>query len=261
MRILDGRIAIVTGAGRGFGRAIAERLAGEGASVALLARSRAQIEDVAAAIGPAALAVACDVTDPASVGQAAARVEETLGPVDILVSNAGVPGPFGPLWEVDPEEWWQAQAVHIRAPMLLLHRLLPGMIERGRGHAVCVSAKAARIVAPHLSAYCTGKIAQNRLVAEAAAELAGTGVAAFAIDPGFVFTQLARETMNDPQAQAHLGGMVERLREREADPAAQADLARCAERVLALVSGRYDALSGNYYELDDDLDEALAAIA
>ena len=67
--------------------------------------------------------------------------------------------------------------------------------------------------------------------------------------------------MNDPQAQAHLGGMVERLREREADPAAQADLARCAERVLALVSGRYDALSGNYYELDDDLDEALAAIA
>ena len=261
MRILDGRIAIVTGAGRGFGRAIAERLAGEGASVALLARSRAQIEDVAAAIGPAALAVACDVTDPASVGQAAARVEETLGPVDILVSNAGVPGPFGPLWEVDPEEWWQAQAVHIRAPMLLLHRLLPGMIERGRGHAVCVSAKAARIVAPHLSAYCTGKIAQNRLVAEAAAELAGTGVAAFAIDPGFVFTQLARETMDDPAAQLHLGGMVERLREREADPAAQADLARCAERVLALVSGRYDALSGNYYELDDDLDEALAAIA
>ena len=124
MRILDGRIAIVTGAGRGFGRAIAERLAGEGASVALLARSRAQIEDVAVAIGPAALAVACDVTDPASVGQAAARVEETLGPVDILVSNAGVPGPFGPLWEVDPEEWWQAQAVHIRAPMLLLNRLL-----------------------------------------------------------------------------------------------------------------------------------------
>ena len=261
MRILDGRIAIVTGAGRGFGRAIAERLAGEGASVALLARSRAQIEDVAAAIGPAALAVACDVTDPASVGQAAARVEETLGPVDILVSNAGVPGPFGPLWEVDPEEWWQAQAVHIRAPMLLLHRLLPGMIERGRGHAVCVSAKAARIVAPHLSAYCTGKIAQNRLVAEAAAELAGTGVAAFAIDPGFVFTQLARETMNDPQAQAHLGGMVERLREREADPAAQADLARCAERVLALVSGRYEARSGTSDELDDDLAEAPAAIA
>ena len=261
MGILDGRIAIVTGAGRGFGRAIAERLAAEGAQVALLARSQGQIEEVAAAIGPSALAVACDVTDPASVEQAIGMVEATLGPVDILVSNAGVPGPFGPLWEVDPDQWWQAQAVHIRAPMLLLHRLLPGMIERGRGHAVCVSAKAARIVAPNLSAYCTGKIAQNRLVAGAAAELEGTGVAVFAIDPGFVFTQLARETMDDPAAQKHLGGMVQRLREREADPAAQADLARCADRVLALVSGQYDALSGNYYELDDDLDAALGQVS
>lgn len=259
MSILAGRNAVVTGAGRGFGRAIAERLAAEGAQVALLARSQGQIEEVAAAIGPSALAVACDVTDPASVEQVIGMVEATLGPVDILVSNAGVPGPFGPLWEVDPDQWWQAQAVHIRAPMLLLHRLLPGMIERGRGHAVCVSAKAARIVAPNLSAYCTGKIAQNRLVAQAAAELEGTGVAVFAIDPGFVFTQLARETMDDPAAQKHLGGMVERLREREADPAAQADLARCADRVLALVSGRYDALSGNYYELDDDLDAVVVA--
>jgi NAD(P)-dependent dehydrogenase (short-subunit alcohol dehydrogenase family) len=260
MRALENRTAIVTGAGRGFGRAIAERLAVEGASVALLARTQAQLDEVAAAIGASALAVACDVTDPASVDQAIGRVERELGPADILVSNAGVAGPFGPLWEVDPDEWWQAQAVHIRAPMLLLHRLLPGMIERGRGHAVCVSAKAARIVAPNLSAYCTGKIAQNRIVAEAATELRGTGVAVFAIDPGFVPTQLARDTMDDPAAQKHLAGMVERLREREGDPAAQADLARCAERVLALVSGRYDALSGNYYELDDDLDAAVTAL-
>ena len=260
MGIPDARVAIVTGAGRGFGRAIAERLAGEGAKVALLARTEGQLGEVAeviAAAGGTALGIACDVTDPASVERAVSRAESELGPVGILVSNAGVPGPFGPLWEVDPEEWWRAQAVHIRAPMLLLHRLLPGMIERGRGHAVCVSAKAARIVAPNLSAYCTGKIAQNRLVAEAAAELEGTGVAVFAIDPGFVPTQLARETMDDPAAQKHLGGMVERLREREADPAAQADLARCAERVLALVSGKYDALTGNYYELDDDLDAAV----
>ena len=261
MGILEGQVAVVTGAGRGFGRAIAERLAAEGANVALLSRSLAQLEKVEKAIRRAkgqATAVRCDVTDPHSIEHAIDKVEELLGPVDLLVNNAGVPGPFGPIWEVDPDEWWKAQAVHIRAPMLFLARVLPGMIERGRGRAICISALASRLVAPNLSAYCTGKIAQNRIVAEAAAETAGTGVAVFAIDPGFVFTELARQTMESADAQKHLGGMVERLRKAETDPAAQDDLARCAQRVLDLASGKYDALSGNYYELPDDLDAELA---
>lgn len=211
------------------------------------------------ASGGTAEAFTCDVTDPAAIAATLGAVEGTLGPVDLLVSNAGVPGPFGPLWEVDADEWWRAQEVHIRAPFLLMHRVLPGMVARGRGRVICVSAKAARIVAPHLSAYCTGKIAQNRLVAEAAVELAGTGVSAFAIDPGFVPTQLARETMEDAAAQKYLGGMVERLKQRFDDPAATADLHACAQRVLDLASGAYDELSGGYYELPDNLDEALAA--
>jgi NAD(P)-dependent dehydrogenase (short-subunit alcohol dehydrogenase family) len=261
MGILEGQVALVTGGGRGFGRAIAERLAREGAAVALLSRTASQLDEVAEAISQAggrALAVASDVTDPASVERAVAEVEARLGAIDLLLSNAGVPGPFGPIWQVDPEEWWQAQAVHIRAPMLLLHRVLPGMIERGAGRAICISAIASRLVAPHLSAYCTGKIALNRLVAEAAAELEGTGVAVFAIDPGFVFTELARQTMESEAAQTYLAGMVGRLRSKEHDPAAQEDLARCAERCIELASGRYDALSGGYFELPDDLQAKLA---
>jgi len=262
MGMFEGRVALVTGAGRGFGRAIAERFAAEGAKVAVMSRTKGQLDEVVDAIraaGGEALAVEGDVTDPASVDSAASAVEAGLGPIDLLVSNAGVPGPFGPIWEVDPEEWWQAQAVHIRAPMLLLHRLLPGMIERGRGHAICVSAIASRMVAANLSAYCTGKIAQNRIIAEAAAELEGTGVAVFAIDPGFAFTELARSTMESPEAEKYLGGFVERLRKVDHDPSAQTDLARCAQRCVDLASGRYDALSGNYYELPDDLDAALEA--
>ncbi len=261
MGILDGRVALVTGAGRGFGRAIAERLAHEGAKVALASRTIGQLEEVAAAIrdsGGVAHAVACDVTDPASVGAAIADIEQALGPVDLLVSNAGVPGPFGPLWEVDGDEWWRAQEVHQRAPMLLMQAVLPGMIERGTGRIVCISAKAVRIVAPHLSAYCVGKVALNRLVEQVGVELQGTGVAAFSLDPGFAFTQLGRDTMESPDAQKYLGGMVKRLQAKQAEPDAFDDLARTADRCVELASGRYDALSGGFVTLDDDLAARLA---
>jgi NAD(P)-dependent dehydrogenase (short-subunit alcohol dehydrogenase family) len=264
MPALEGQVALVTGAGRGFGRAIAERLAGEGAAVALLSRSLSELDEVEQAIraaGGTAIGVRCDVTDPASIAHAVAKVEEVLGPVDLLVNNAGVPGPFGPIWQVDPDEWWRAQAIHIRAPVLFMQAVLPGMVARDAGRVVCVSAKAARIVAPYMSAYCTGKIAQNRIVAEAAAELADSKVAVFAIDPGFVFTELARETLEDAAAQQFLGGMMGRLREKQADPSAHDDLGRCAQRVLDLASGRYDALSGGYFELSDDLDAKLAETA
>jgi len=261
MGILGGQVALVTGAGRGFGRAIAERLAAEGAAVALLARSLAQLDEVANTIrgaGGHAIGVRCDVTDSASVEHAAAKTGELLGPIDLLVNNAGVPGPFGPIWQVDPDEWWRAQAIHIRAPMLFLHHVLPGMVERDRGRAICVSAIASRLVAPNLSAYCTGKIAQNRLVAEAAAELAGTSVAVFAIDPGFAATQLARDTAADPEARKYFQPLIERIEAVEHAYGTDPDLARCAQRCVDLASGKYDALSGGYFELPDDLDVELA---
>ncbi len=260
MGILEGQVALVTGAGRGFGRAIAERFAAEGAAVALLARSLTQLDEVAQRIraaGGHAIGVRCDVTDPVSVEHAVAKTEELLGPVDVLVNNAGVPGPFGPLWQVDPDEWWRAQAIHIRAPMLFMHHVLPGMVERNRGHVICVSALASRIVAPNLSAYCTGKIAQNRIVAEAAAELADSAVAVFAIDPGFAATQLARDTAADPEAQKYVQPLIERIENVTPADGTDPDLARCAERCIQLASGQYDELSGGYFELPDDLDKAL----
>ena len=255
--VLEGQVAIVTGAGRGFGRVIAERLAKEGAAVALTARSKGQLDEVVFAIGQKggrAHAVAGDVTERGDVARIVAETVATLGPVSLLVNNAGVPGPFGPLWLVDPDAWWRSQAVHIRAPLLFMHEVMPDMVERKKGRVIVVSALAARMPAAYLSAYCTGKIAQTRLVEEAALEAREHGVAVFAIDPGFVFTGIAEETMNSPDAKRWLPFMVDRLKEMERTPNASGDLEKCAQRCVDLASGRFDGLSGRYMELLDDLD-------
>jgi NAD(P)-dependent dehydrogenase (short-subunit alcohol dehydrogenase family) len=262
--MLKGRVAIVTGAGRGFGRAIAMRYAGEGAAVAVTSRSQAELDATVAdigRIGGRAIAIVGDVTNPADVDRVVATTEKELGPVNVLVNNAGVPGPFGPVWSVNPEQWVAAQYVHIRAPFYYMQRVMPGMVERRSGTVILVSAIASRIVAPYLSAYCLGKIAQTRLAAVAAAESREFGVDVFSIDPGFVFTGMAEDTTNDPDAQRWLPGMVDRLRSVRESPHRNADLVRCAQRCLDLASGKYSALSGRYLELGDDLDTAVREAA
>jgi NAD(P)-dependent dehydrogenase (short-subunit alcohol dehydrogenase family) len=258
--ILEGQVAIVTGAGRGFGKAISQRLAQEGAAVALVSRSADQLDLAVSEIteaGGKAIAAPADVTNREDVARAVMTAEGHLGPITLLINNAGVPGPFGPLSEIDPDRWWAAQAVHIKAPVLFLNEILPGMIARKSGRIILVSALAARMAAAYMSAYCTGKIAQSRLVEEVAIENKEHGVSAFAIDPGFVFTNLANETMHDPAAQRWLPGMIERLKAQSANPNASGDLERCAQRCVDLASGRYDGLSGRYMELPDDLDAML----
>lgn len=258
---LKGQVAIVTGAGRGFGREIAIRLAAEGAAVTVTARTAAQVQETAALIAAAggrAHAVVADVTNREQVERVVGETRERFGGLSLLVNNAGVPDPFGPVWTVDPERWWDAQAVHIRAPLLFMRAALGGMVEAKRGRVILVSAAAAHRTAPGLSAYCVGKTAQARLAQLVAAETKEHGVSVFAIDPGFVFTELARQTMTSPDAQRWLPGMVQRLKDRQSLAEGDRDLARCAQRCVDLASGRYDALSGNYMELDDDLDAWLA---
>jgi len=253
---LSDRVAVVTGAGRGFGRAIATALAAAGAAVAVTARSRAQIEQTAAAIeanGGRALAVTADVTRRSEVDDLLAAVEAALGGPDILVNNAGVTGPFGPLWAVDPDQWWAAQEVHVRGALLMLHAVLPGMRRRRRGCIINVSARAGQVVAPNLSGYAVAKAAQIRLTEHVAQECREDGIAVFAIEPGTVITELAVSTMASDDARRWLPGMVQRLgelRERE-DPAVGLD--RCAGLCLALASGRFDALTGRYLDVADDL--------
>lgn len=263
MEMLDGQIAIVTGAGRGFGRVIAQHLARAGAAVTVTSRTQPQLDETVALIegeGGKAIALAGDVTQRADVERIVTETERQLGPVTILINNAGVPDPFGPIGTVDPDHWWKTQEVHVRAPMLYISALLAGMKQRHRGCIINISAKAGYLLAPNLSAYCLAKTAQNRMVEFIAAESGGEGIRAFAIDPGFVVTQLAEDTMNSPDAQRWLPEMVKHLRERREVEDAEMDLERCGQRCVVLASGKYDALSGSFIEPHDDLDEMLKKV-
>jgi 3-oxoacyl-[acyl-carrier protein] reductase len=257
---LAGQVAIVTGGGRGFGKAIALRLAAEGAAVTITARTQAELDQTVKEIeaaGSRGLAVRGDVTVLEDVAHVVRTTTKRLGPVTLLVNNAGIPGPFAPTWAADPDEWWFAQEVHLRAPFMFIREVLPSMIERRSGRIIVVSAIGSYRVDFSMSAYCVGKTSQNRLVQLVAAEVKEFGVSAFAIDPGFVITELAEITMRDPGAQRWKPEMIEHLKARKADPNSSLDLERCAQRCIDLASGRYDALSGAYLELGDNLDELL----
>jgi NAD(P)-dependent dehydrogenase (short-subunit alcohol dehydrogenase family) len=140
---------------------------------------------------------------------------------------------------------------------MYMREVLPSMIERRAGCIITVSAIGSHRIDFAMSAYCVGKTSQNRLIQLTAFEVKEFGVSAFTIDPGFVITELAEITMRDPGAQRWKADMIQALKARKADPDSRLDLDRCAQRCMDLASGRYDELSGGYFELNDDLDEML----
>jgi NAD(P)-dependent dehydrogenase (short-subunit alcohol dehydrogenase family) len=257
---LKGQVAIVTGAGRGFGRAIAKRYAAEGAKVLVTARSKNQLDETVEqihALGGEAIAVAGDVGNREDVSRVVSTAEERFGQVTLLVSNAGNSGPFGPIWFVDPDAWWDTQVVHVRGMLLYSRAVLPGMIKQKAGHIITVSAIAAIKVEQNMSAYAVAKSTQVRFTEHLAAEVREYGIAAFAIQPGTVFTDLAKGTIANPDTMRWRPGMVDRLSKlkEESDPAV--GLEKCGEFCYRLASGQYDALSGHYIDIVEDLDEKL----
>ena len=262
---LAGEVAIVTGAGRGIGKEIAKRLAREGAAVALVSRNQAELDETKAEIeaaGGRAIAVTADVLDREGVERAVQATEAALGPVSLLVNNAGLDKPFGPIGHVDPDEWWATHAVHVRGPLLFMSAVLPGMRARGKGHIVNIASLGGRVVEPNMSAYAVGKATEIRLTEHVAAENRDNGVAVFAIEPGTVITSMGAATLVNPEARKWLPRGIEFLtavQEAQRDPKVrEAVFRRCTDMVTGLLSGRYDALSGRYLEPQDDFDALLA---
>jgi NADP-dependent 3-hydroxy acid dehydrogenase YdfG len=191
-RALAGQVAIVTGAGRGIGRAIAERFAAEGAAVVLAARTAAELDKLRADIehgGGRALAVPADVTDDAAVERLVARTVDTLGQVDVLVTAAGVAS-FGPVAEAAPRDWDAMLAVNLRAVMVCCRAVLPAMLGRRRGGIINVASVAASRPIPGAAAYTAtkaGVVGWSRVLAE---ELRAGGVRVGVLVPGAVDTPL-----------------------------------------------------------------------
>lgn len=187
MKLLDGQTAIVTGGGRGFGRAIAEALAAQGAAVVVASRNAPELDLVVTAIkkaGGKALAQTADISDQRQVQELVLATERWVGPVSILVNNAGILEPIGPLAETDGTAWLRNIAINVGGTYLATRTVLPGMLDRDSGRIVNISSGAAERASAGWSAYCASKAAVDQLSRVLALEIDGTGVSICAFHPG-----------------------------------------------------------------------------
>jgi NAD(P)-dependent dehydrogenase (short-subunit alcohol dehydrogenase family) len=252
---LSGQVALVTGGGRGIGRAIASSLARAGAAVAVLARSPDQLAQAVASItaaGGRARAYPADVTNREAIEAVVAAVRQELGPIDLLVNNAGIGGPVGLLADCDPDEWWRCLEVNLRGPLLCCRAVLPDMLSRWRGRIVNVASGAGTRAIPYLSAYVTSKAALIHLTETLAAEVQAAGVRVFALQPGTVRTAMAQAVLDSPQARRWLPELVEAF-EQGRDVSAE----EAGRLVVRLASGQADALSGRFLAVEWDVEALL----
>ena len=190
-------VALVTGASSGIGRHLVEGLAARGMAVAGLARTedrlRTAMDEVAAATGGRTLAVAADVTERASVEEAVGVVREELGPIALLVNNAGLIDEFEvPVWEADPDQWWDVVSSHVRGALLTVRTVVPWMVLRNSGRVVNIASGMGTRANPDYSAYSVAKTGLMRLTESLAGALEGSDVRAFDVAPGVVDTPMTR---------------------------------------------------------------------
>ena len=263
---LEGRVALITGGGRGIGQAIAQAYAAEGARLALTARTTSELEETARLIrekfGADVITMVSDVSKREQLEHAVAQTLERYGVIDVLVNNAGNIGPVGRLWDNDPEEWASTIAVHLLGVFYGCHAVLPVMLSQGRGRIVNMSG----VGGPNTSAYDAAKTAIVNLTENLALELSDTSITVNAISPGSIHTRMWEETRDLSLA---IGDVATYERGVQVTSGQGASIERAAELAVFLGSDDCGPLSGRlirafadrFEEFPDRVDGLMASEA
>jgi NAD(P)-dependent dehydrogenase (short-subunit alcohol dehydrogenase family) len=259
--LLAGTVAVVTGGSRGLGRLLSQALAQAGAAVGLIARSAdeltAAVREITQAAGRAAAATG-DASRPDDVGRAISRIRDQLGPIDLLINNAGIAGPSGNIWDLQPDAWWKTMEVNLGSAYLCTRAVLPQMIARGNGRIVNITSNAGVQRWPQQSAYAVSKAAIIKLTENVAAETRTSGVRVFSVDPGLLPIGLTMSAIAGTAASGSGEARRDAWLRRQLASGHGADPAQAARLVVRVAAGEADPLSGCSLSVHDDLEQMLA---
>jgi len=250
MADLSGTVAVVTGAGRGIGREIALHQARSGAKVAVLARTAGEIDETASLIGGeggVAISLSVDLVDRQAVEHTLNRVASELGPIDLVVNNHGSFRAFGPIWECDPDVWWQDVEINLRGTFHTCRVVAPAMLARGKGRIVNLVGGGTGNSFPNGSGYASSKAAIMRFT-ECLNDTTGTGsVLVFAVDPGLVRTSMTELQLFSEAGRTYLPNIQQLF-----DSGVNIPPSRAAALIADIAAGRFDRLAGRLLRAVDD---------
>ncbi len=258
-----GKVAIVTGGGRGIGRAIACALSSVGAAVSVMARSEDQVMATVAKIndqGGRAIGLSGDVSKRKDVEHLVKDTERILGPVDILINNAGRACAVGPIWKVDPEEWWNDVTVNLKGTFLCTHTVLPNMISRHKGRIINIVSRfgirqnPGIPPSPFISGYSASKAGAMLFTDQVAESVREFGIHVFGLVPGLVRTKMIKRLIQSPEGQKWVP-YIQTLLDNDQDM----PLEKAADLSLLLASGKVDELSGCLIGVDHDIESLLTS--
>jgi NAD(P)-dependent dehydrogenase (short-subunit alcohol dehydrogenase family) len=253
---LKGSVAIITGGARGIGRAVAEAYARQNANIALVDVLNEELEETARflhAIGANVQATKADVSHPGQVEEMVKYVENELGPVDILVTCAGILKTICPTWEADPQVWQSEMMVNLFGNFLCCRAVAKRMVKRRHGYILCMVGGGVSDPHPYSLGYACSKSGVMRLVEGLAAELKDYGVKVFALQPAATRTGMTEHILNSPE-----GKKWRPLFHKVFDENQDAPPEQLAALAVHLVSGLADPLTGRYFNAQWDFSEVIA---